>query len=68
MHYNCDDNCFLSIDYNRLNEAVKEYVKYSRYIGIRPDLEADLNALRKEYIRGLESEIKYLKTNNACTG
>lgn len=61
MHYNCNEDCFLNVDYNRLNEVAKEYIKYSRYIGIRPDLESDLNALRKEYIRGLECEVKYLK-------
>ena len=61
MHYTYDEDCFLSADYNRLNEVAKEYIKYSRYIGIRPDLESDLNALRKEYIRGLECEVKYLK-------
>ena len=48
-------------DYKKDNEDIKQIVKFSERLGIKPNLENNLDKLREQYIEKIEERNKYLE-------
>lgn len=49
------------IDQTKANEDLKQIVRFSEGLGIKPDLKNDVNELREQYIKKVEERNQYLE-------
>lgn len=53
------EGCY-ETNYQKANENLKQIIKYSEKLGIKPDLKHDLDELKEQYIERIENKLQSL--------